>query len=132
MAFQRQLKESAAVRVPGELCLEDKDTAAHGAEWLGAHILLLASAQSSMQVTSCKLKFGSGGCCHLVHVQENAKLSEGKALHPFLMRRTAQPDGVAPRVKAVMELTSPPLPPLHVTQVRAHISDGAGTSIFPM
>ncbi len=115
--FQKQLKQAAQVRHPCRYSYVATEIAFFGpflqfrACALALKLLNAAEAPQKATVTS------SSECACACAVQENTKLSAGLAPHPFLMRRTAQPKGGAPKVRNVVELTSPPLPPLHVTQV---------------
>lgn len=53
----------------------------------------------------------------ITSLQDTAKINAGRTPHAFFERRAAQADAGAPKVKLVTELTTPPLPLLHITQV---------------
>jgi hypothetical protein len=56
-------------------------------------------------------------------LQDTARINAGRTPHAFFARRAAQADIGAATVKLVTELTEPPLPPIHLTQVSWTVSD---------
>ena len=50
-------------------------------------------------------------------VQDTARINAGRTPHAFFAKRAAQADTGAARVRLVTELTEPPMPPIHITQV---------------
>ena len=50
-------------------------------------------------------------------MQDTARINAGRTPHAFFAKRAVQADTGAAKVKLVTELTEPPLPPIHITQV---------------
>lgn len=72
---------------------------------------------------ACSLSILDALC--ILWLQDTAKINAGRAPHSFFARRATQVDAGAAKVKVVTELTTPPLPPLHVTQVIRHAIEGS-------
>jgi hypothetical protein len=75
----------------------------------------------SRHFKQCLLQLYSAGNSTGQHVwvlmQDTARINAGRTPHAFFAKRAVQVDTGAAKVKLVTELTEPPLPPIHITQV---------------
>lgn len=55
-------------------------------------------------------------------MQDTARINAGRTPHAFFAKRAVQADTGAAKAKLVTELTEPPLPPIHITQVSVNPS----------